>query len=114
MDHYTKEQLEHVAGKPTIDDGEEWIYVTKVEQNQGIPVDMLFAAYATGEAPVWKTTVVTFDLSGHVSMIATGSVRSRIAEDTRYGYIMGIPILRGDRIRSKPEIKGECLGPAGF
>jgi len=64
---YDRVKLEQLAGKPAIDDGEEWVYLSKFEDEQVVALDMSVAIWASGLKPNWKVTVVTFDGNGIVS-----------------------------------------------
>src|SRR5690349_17491918 len=82
---YDRAKLAALMGPPTIDDGEEWVYVSKFVDARVVPLDMIMAIYASEDKPKWKMTVVTFDEAGPVSRIQTTSVRSEIAEEDGFG-----------------------------
>jgi len=94
-------KLEELAGKPTIDDGEEWVYVSKFTEGKVIPLDMLMAIYAT-EKPVWKITVVSFGEAGFVSSIRTETARSEISERPAEWTLMGVHMKKNVRERRVP------------
>src|SRR6185437_11342928 len=58
---YDRERLRREVGPPTVDDGEEWVYLGKYEDTSGIGLDDLLAITASLYNPTWKTVVVTFD-----------------------------------------------------
>ena len=98
-DHYDRTRLREDVGNPTLDDGEEWIYLAKFEENGGIGVNMLFAIYASLDNPVWKMIVVTFNSSGTVERVRVATVDSSIAERTPRQIIFGIYSNRANRVR---------------
>src|SRR5262245_42255560 len=50
---YDRERLRREAGPPTIDDGEEWVYVGKYEDTSGVPLDMLMGITGSLDNPTW-------------------------------------------------------------
>ena len=102
---YDRAEVLAVAGNPTIDDGEEWVYVAKFKDGSGFGVPMDdegFPIYATNFDPTWKTIVVTFDTRGKVERIRVGSVDSSIADIEPVGYLLGIGFHRPMRTRAAP------------
>ncbi|HEV8378997.1 MAG TPA: hypothetical protein VGP99_09120, partial [Tepidisphaeraceae bacterium] len=109
---FDREKLEELAGKPTIDAGDEWLYVGKFEDWNGIPLDMLMAIYSSGPRPVWKTTVVTFDEAGFVSGIRTSTARSEIYQRKGWWTLMGINFDKHVRVREVPATQASTSRPS--
>ena len=99
---FDRVRLEELAGKLTIDAGDEWLYVGKFEDWNGADLGMLMAIYSSGPKPVWKTTVVTFDEKGFVSAVRTSSVRSEIYQRKGWWTLMGINFDKQVRVREVP------------
>jgi hypothetical protein len=98
--HYDRARLRKEVGPPTIDDGEEWVYVGKYEDTGGLDAGMLMAVTASLDDPTWKTVVVTFDPKGIVERIRVGTTESAIAEQQKRGILFGVYYDRAGRIRS--------------
>jgi hypothetical protein len=98
--HYDRARLRQEVGPPTIDDGEEWVYVGKYEDMSGAAADMLMAITASLDNPAWKTVVVTFDRSGIAERIRVGSTESAIAERQKRGILFGVYCDRSGRVRA--------------
>ena len=97
---YDRERLRREVGPPTVDDGEEWVYVGKYEDTSVVPLDMLMAITASVANPTWKTVVVTFDTHGVVESINVGSTESAIAERKKQGILFGVYYDRPGRVRA--------------
>ena len=106
FEKYDRSRLREAAGDPTIDDGEEWVYVAKFEDSNafGVPLGEAdgFIIYATTFNPAWKVIVVTFDTQGKVQRIRIGSADSAVADMPPAGYFLGAGFYRPMRMRAKP------------
>jgi hypothetical protein len=110
--HYGRARLRAEVGPPTIDDGDEWVYVGKYEDTTGVTAGMLMAITASLDDPVWKTVVVTFGPSGGVERINVGSTKSAIADGQRRGILFGVYYDRGGRVRASTQ-PTTTTGPTG-
>ena len=102
-EHYDRARLRERVGPPTIDDGEEWVYVGKFDESRGINADMLMAITATLDDPTWKMVVVTFGQDGAVERIRVTTLASSVGEQQRRGIILGVYYDRQGRMRTSPK-----------
>jgi len=109
---YDRSRLQKLAGKPTIDDSEEWVYVSKFNHNVYVAVGELVPAYDSGLNPCWKTTVVTFNEAGTVSRIETGTTPSQIAESAGCWTCLGIDLNKNVRVRKVPATQASTSRPS--
>jgi hypothetical protein len=108
---YDRARLRQEIGSPTIDDGEEWIYVGKFLDSRVMPLDMLLAITASLNDPTWKTVVVTFDEKGIVQGIRVGSTESAIADAKKTGILFGVYYDRAGRARATTGPATRDTGP---
>jgi outer membrane protein assembly factor BamE (lipoprotein component of BamABCDE complex) len=109
-ERYDRARLLKEMGPPTIDDGEEWVYVGKFEDTSAVNADMLMAITASLDDPTWKTIVVTFSPSGIVEQIGVTSSPSAVAERRKQGIFLGAYYNRGGRVRAATT---PTTGPTG-
>ena len=99
---YDRARLRREFGEPTIDDGEEWVYVGKCLDGWGMAAGMLFAVYGSMDNPAWKLVVVTFDRQGFVERVRVASADSSIAEYPPNRVLMGFFFRGNARVRAEP------------
>jgi len=98
-----RQGLREKVGEPTIDDGEEWVYIGKFNHAWGVPLGRLLAIVGSVNEPVWKTVVVTFDTDGIVERIRVSTTSSSIIDARRHIFLMGVPIDLPGRQRAGRE-----------
>ena len=110
---YDREMLRREVGPPSVDDGEEWVYLGKYEDTSAVGLDDLLAITGSLYNPTWKTVVVTFDTHGVVERIKVGSTESAIAERQKQGILFGVYYDRSGRVRATTAPTTKPTGGAG-
>jgi hypothetical protein len=89
----TREKL----GPPTIEHGNEWVYVAKYRHVECVPFGLLFSIY-DNRWEQWGTAVIKFDSTGHVASIRIGFVPSDAPDFPLYWTVMGFHFEKSDKI----------------